>query len=137
MTNESDTAAEFEHLKRQQTLILRAAQISLSLILLTLAGTCVRAALVIPAMARIFQDVDASLPLVTQWVMGHAGVFIVTPVLLAALGLGLLLVARAKGLGIVTVTVIIVVLFVQWLFTVSVMLEPLMQILSQLGGPPR
>ena len=137
MTIEPNMAAEVEHLKRQQTLIIRAAQISLSLILLTLACACVRAALSIPTITRIFPDFDAALPLVTQWVMGHAGVFIVTPVLLAALGLGLLLVARAKGLGIVTVTVIIVVLFVKWLFTVSVMLEPLMQILSQLGGPPR
>ena len=137
MTNEPNMAAEVEHLKRRQTLIIRAAQISLSLILLTLAGACVRAAIVIPAMARIFQDFDAALPLVTQWVMGHAGVFIVTPVLLAALGLGLLFFARAKGLGIIAATVTIVVLFVQWQFSVSVTLLPLMQLLSRLGESPK
>ena len=136
MTIEPNMAAEVEHLKRQQTLIIRAAQISLSLILLKLAGACVRAAIVIPAMARIFQDFDASLPLVTQWVTGHAGVFIVTPVLLAALGLGLLFFARAKGLGIVAATVISVVLFVQLQLIVSGMLLPLMQLFNRLAESP-
>jgi hypothetical protein len=137
MDNEPNTAAELERLKRRQTLIIRAAKNSLSLVLLTLAGICVRAALSIPAMTGIFRDFDASLPLITQWMTEHAGVFLVTPVLLAALGLGLLFFARARGLGIVAATVISVVLFLQWQFVVSAMLSPLMQILSRLAGSPK
>ena len=139
MANESDIAAEVEHLKRQQALIVRAVQISLSLILLTLAGTCVRAALVVPAMTDIFRDLtpDMALPVVTQLVMAHPRVFLMTAVLLAALGLGLLFFSRAKGLGIVAATVVIVVLFVQWQVVVSAMQSPFMQILSRLAEPAK
>lgn len=56
MATENNLAAEVEQLKQQQALIVRAVRISLSLILLALAVTCVRTALRIPAMAGLFRD---------------------------------------------------------------------------------
>lgn len=139
MDTENKIAAEIEQLKKQQAIIVRAVRISLSLILLTLAVTCVRAALRIPMMADIFRDMlpGTALPFITQFVIGHARAFLLAAVLLAALGLGLLLFSRASGRSIVAATVVIVVFFVQWQVTVSAMQLPLTQLMSQIGEPPK
>ena len=139
MDTENIIAAEVEQLKKQQALIVRASRISLSLILLTLAVTCVRAALRIPMMADIFRDMlpGAALPFITQFVIGHAAAFLIAAVLLAAVGLGMLLFSRAPGRGIVAATVVIVVLFTQWQVTVSAMQSPLIHLMSQIGASPK
>jgi hypothetical protein len=137
MDTEHKIAAEVEQLRKQQALIVRAVRISLSLILLTLAVTCARAALRVPAMADILRDMlpNTPLPFVTQFVMGHAGAFLLAAVLLATLGIGLLVFSRAPGRSIVAATVVIVVLFVQWQVIVSAMQSPLVHLMGQLGEP--
>jgi hypothetical protein len=139
MDAEKSIAAELEQLKKQQALIIYAVRISLSLILLTLAVTCVQAALRIPTMSDILRDMlpGTALPWVTQFVMGHAGLLLLAAILLPALGIGLLVFSRGPGRGIVAATVVIVVLFVQWQIVVSAMQLPLTQLMSQIGEPPK
>lgn len=139
MNKETDIAAELEQLKKKQALLVRAIRISLSLILLTLAVTCVQAALRIPTMADIFRDMmpGVALPLLTQWVLGHAGTLLVMPLVFAALGVGLLVSSRESSRGLVAATVAMVILFVQWQIVVSAMQSPFTQLMSQIGEPPK
>ena len=137
MDSEKDIAPEIEKLRKQQTLIVRSVRTSLTLILLTLAVTCVRAALRIPAMAQILRDMLplTDVPFITQFVIGHAGAFILAAALLAAIGLGLLFIARSPGQGIVAGTIVIVLLFVQWQVTFSAMQSPLIWLMTRIGEP--
>lgn len=140
MATENNIAAEVEQLKQQQALIVRAVRIALALMLLALAVTCVRSTLGIPTMSNTLLDLigpGAALPLATRWVMGHTGMLLVSTLLLTALGLGLLWFARAPGRGIIAATVVMVLLFVQWQVIVWAMETPLIQLLNQLGEPPK
>ena len=139
MNKETDIAAELEQLKKKQALLVRAIRISLSLILLTLAITCVQAALRIPTMADIFRDMmpGAALPFLTQWVLGHAGALLVTPLVFAALGLGLLVSSRESSRGLIAATVVMVILFLQWQVVLTAMQSPLNHLTSMIGEPPK
>lgn len=139
MATDNDIAAEFAHLKQQQAMLLRAVRISLALMLVTLAVTCVRAALTIPTMSDFFRDMlpGAALPVVTQFVLGHTSGLLLLAILLALVGLGLLMFAKTPGRGIVTATVVIVVLFVQWHVVTTALQSPLTQIMGQLGEPTK
>src|SRR5689334_14767803 len=97
MATETELTGQFEQLKREHAVLIRAVQLLLALFILVFATLCVRSALSIPEMKGMFRDMlpGEGLPTSSRIVSSHPTAFLASGIILGVAGLGLLFTGKA------------------------------------------
>jgi hypothetical protein len=113
-----ELTGQFEQLRCEQTILMRALRALLALLILVLAMLSMESALSMPDVTEIFHLSlpGEPLPMSSRIVSSHPAAFVTSAIIIGLAGLGLLLTGKAPIRPFVAAVVVAGLLFVQWQF---------------------